>query len=223
MRIHKMLAVAAGLAVAMLGTGVARADGGGLDPHAKIVVPTDPTLEPCSSVEAPTVCFDQTNSIQNPADIPGVTAQEIANDPQFDILTSFIYEPDNCSYTDTACLAADTLQNVFLAVVPTIPFASYDCFIGQGPGDATPAFNGCAPTGVTYPDGDIILKLSCVSTANNPCTGMLAGQEGTAETTPEPGTLLLLGAGLPLMALYGLKRRKALDLGRQNQTNLAAC
>ena len=44
MRIHKMLAVAAGLAVAMLGTGVARADSGGLDPHAKITVPTDPDV-----------------------------------------------------------------------------------------------------------------------------------------------------------------------------------
>jgi hypothetical protein len=223
MRIHKMLAVAAGLAVAMLGTGVARADSGGLDPHAKIVVPTDPTLEPCSSVEAPTVCFDQTNSIQNPADIEGPTAQELASDPNFDITTSFIYEPDNCSYTDTACLAADTLDYVFLDVVPTIPFASYNCFIGAGPGTETPAFNGCSPTGVTYPDGNIILELSCVSTVANPCTGMLAGQEGTSEITPEPGTLLLLGAGLPLMALYALKRRKALDLGRQNQTNLAAC
>jgi hypothetical protein len=205
----------------MLGTSVARADAN--DPHAKIVVPTDPIIEPCSAVEAPTVCFTETNSIQNPADIPGPTLQEIQSDPQFSFLSSFIYEPDNCDPTDAACLAADTLDEVFLDVVPTVPFTAYSCFIGQGPGSDTPAFNNCGPTGVTEPGGNIILELSCVSTPNSPCTGMLAGQEGTADLTPEPGTLLLLGAGLPLMALFGLKRRKALNLGRQNQADLAAC
>jgi hypothetical protein len=224
MRIHKILAVAAGLAVAMLGTGVARADSGGLDPHAKIVVPTDPTLMPCSEVEAPTVCFDQTNSLSNPADINGPTLQDLTGNPNFDITTNFIYEPSNCSFSDLACLAADTLDTVYLAVLPTVPNTAYTCFIGAGPGSALPAFNGCSPIGVTPPPGsDIILALTCVSTPTSPCTGMLAGEEGSSEITPEPGTLVLLGAGLPLMALYGLKRRKALNLGRQNQANLAAC
>jgi hypothetical protein len=227
MRIHKMLAVAAGLAVAMLGTGVARADSGGLDPHAKITVPTDPdVIVPCSSVvNENTVCFTEANSIQDPALIAGPSAQDLANNPQFDITTNFFYEPDNCGTSDPAsCPLSDILNTIFLAINPTVQFASYDCAIGSEAGDATPAFNGCTPIGVTgQPNYDLILKLTCVSTASSPCTGMLPGQEGSSEITPEPGTLLLLGAGLPLVALYGLKRRKALDLGRQNQANLAVC
>jgi hypothetical protein len=225
MRIHKMLAVAAGLAVAMLSTSVARADAN--DPHAKIVVPTDPdVIVPCSQVvNEDTICLTESNSIGNPAIIAGPTAQDLANNPLFDITTNFFYEPDNCGSSDPAsCPAADVLSTLFLAINPTVPSAPYSCNIGQGPGDATPAFNGCMPIGVTgQPNFDIILELTCVSTANSQCTGMLPGQEGSSEITPEPGTLLLLGAGLPLMALYGLKRRKALDLGRQNRADLAVC
>ena len=225
MRIHKMLALGAGLAVVMLGTSVARADAN--DPRGKIVVPTDPdTIVPCSSVEnEDTVCFTEANSIQDPALIAGPTAEQIANDPLFDIITNFFYEPDNCATADPAsCPASDILDTVFLAVMPTVPSTAYPCFIGQGPGDATPAFNSCSPIGVTPPPGsDVILELSCVSTPTSPCTGMLPGQEGSAELTPEPGTLLLLGAGLPLMGLFSWKRRKALNLGRPNQADLEAC
>jgi hypothetical protein len=225
MRIHKILAVTAGLAVVMLGSGVSRADG--VDPHAKITVPTDPdVIVPCSSVvNENTVCFTETNSIENPAIIAGPTLEEVADDPGFDIITNFFYEPDNCGTSDpSSCPASDILQTVFLAVNPTIPYAAYPCSIGSEPGTAEPAFNGCTPIGVTgEPNYDVILELTCVSTTMNPCTGMLPGQEGAAELTPEPGTLLLLGAGLPLIALYGLRRRKALNLGRQNQPTLAAC
>jgi hypothetical protein len=225
MRIHKMLAVAAGLAVVMLGTSVAHADSN--DPHAKITVPTDPdVIVPCSSVvNDNTVCLTEANSISDPAIIAGPSAQDLANNPLFDVITNFFYEPDNCGSSDPAsCPMSDVLDTVFLAINPTVPFASYDCGIGSEPGDATPAFNGCTPIGVTgQPNYDLILKLTCVSTSLNPCTGMLPGQEGSSEITPEPGTLLLLGAGLPLIALYGLKRRKALNLGRQNQASLAVC
>ena len=111
-----------------------------------------------------------------------------------------------------------------MAINPTVALAPYSCAIGAEPGNETPAFNGCTPIGVTgQPNYDLILELTCVSTSLNPCTGMLPGQEGSSEITPEPGTLLLLGAGLPLIALYGLKRRKALNLGRQHQANLAIC
>jgi hypothetical protein len=224
MRIHKMLAVGAGLAVVMLGTSVARADA--TDPRSKIVVPTDPNvIVPCSSVvNEDTVCFTETNGIGNPAPIAGPTAEQVADDPLFDIITNFFYEPDNCGSSDPAsCPQSDVLDTVFLAVMPTLSSTPYPCFIGQGPGDATPAFNGCSPIGVTPPPGsDVILELSCVSTTMNPCTGMLPGQEGSAELTPEPGTLLLLGTGLPLMGLFSWKRRKALNIGRQNQADFAA-
>lgn len=228
MRIHKMLAVATGLAVVMIGTNVARADSGGLDPHAKITVPTDPDMiVPCSSVvNEDTICFTENGAtLQNPALIAGPTAQQLADDPGFDILTNFFYEPDNCTTSDpSSCPASDVKDTIYLAIDPTVSLASYDCNIGAGPGDAIPAFNGCVPNAVTgAPAYDIVLKLTCVSTALSPCTGMLPGQEGSSEITPEPGTLLLLGAGLPLIALHGLKRRKALDLGRQNRADLAVC
>jgi hypothetical protein len=226
MRIHKMVAVAAVAALVMFGASVAKADGG--DPRAKIVVPTDPDLVvPCSQVVSDnTVCFTESNGIGDPALIAGPTATELANNLSFDITTNFFYEPDNCNADGdpTTCPASDILDQVFLAIDPTIPSTIYSCSIAAGPSTVEPAFNGCALVGQTPPPGsDIILELTCVSTAASACTGMLPGQEGSAELTPEPGTLVLLGAGLPLMALYGLKRRKALDLGRQNRSELAAC
>src|SRR5208282_6310823 len=99
MRIHRMLAVAAWLAVATLGTSVARADSGGLDPNAKIKVPTDPdVIVPCSSVvNENTVCFTETNALDNPAIIAGPTLEEVEDNPLFEITTNFFYEPDNCA------------------------------------------------------------------------------------------------------------------------------
>ena len=127
MRIHKMLAVAAGLAVAMLGTGVARADSGGLDPHAKITVPTDPTIESCAeaiSANPGISCFTM-NDAADPADIAGPTAAQIAANPNFNIVTDFIYEPTDCtpsSGPNAVCPQSDTLMNLFLAINPTIGF-----------------------------------------------------------------------------------------------------
>src|SRR5277367_2998778 len=96
MRIHKMVAVAAGLAVALLGTGVARADGGGVDPHAKITVPTDPVLESCPAAEAEyqgVICF--TNNLE-PIPIAAPSLEELES-PGYDLLTNFIYEPEDAN------------------------------------------------------------------------------------------------------------------------------
>jgi hypothetical protein len=231
MRIHKILAVSAGLAVMLLGTGVARADSGGLDPHAKITVPTDPVIESCADAIAanPSISCFTMNDAADPADIAGPTAAQIASNPNFDIVSDFIYEPTNCvpsSGPNAVCPQSDTLMNLFLAVIPTIGFGHYDCSVGATTGDAIPAFNSCTLYGATplsppdtteggtnpAPGGYVELELSCDPQASA-CTGMLPGQEGESSITPEPGTLLLLGAGLPLMALYGFKRRKTLNLG----------
>jgi PEP-CTERM motif len=226
MRIHRMLAVGAVAALLMLGTSVAKADGAN-DPHAKITVPTDPdVIVPCSQVvNENTVCFTEGNSISDPAPIQGPDAQTLATNPLFDITTNFFYEPDNCGSSDPAsCPITDVLNVVYLAVIPTISNAPYTCSIGAATGGAENAFNGCTPIGVTPPPGyDLILELTCVSTPNSPCTGMLPGQEGSSEVTPEPGTLMLLGIAIPLVGLVSWKRRKALELGRHNQANLAAC
>jgi hypothetical protein len=209
-------------ALAMSGASVARADSAP-DPLSKIVVPTDPSaIVPCGEESEGVVCFTETNSISNPEDIAGPSAAEIASDPLFDIVTDFFYEPDNCgSSNPSSCPASDILDQVYLAIVPTIPSTAYPCYIGAGPGEATPAFNGCSPIGVT-PDSDVILELVCSPTPNSPCTGMLPGQEGSAEVTPEPGELALLGIGLPLVGFYGWKRRNVLALARGNQATLAA-
>jgi hypothetical protein len=219
MRIHKMLAVVAGLAVAMLGTSVARADGGGLDPHAKITVPTDPGYQSCQTVMATGAeCFT-TNDSENPFEVNGPTAAQIAANPDFDIITNFFYEPD-CGANDS-CAPKDTLQTLFFYFSNSISGAIYGCDADQS--IANPAFNSCAVTGMVSIDdvSEVEAELSC--TDSSKCTGMLPGFEGQASVTPEPGTLLLLATGLPLIGLYSWKRRKALDLGRQNQTDPAAC
>jgi hypothetical protein len=225
MRIHKMLAVAAGLAVAMLGTGVARADSGGLDPHAKITVPTDPIYGTCQAVSAATgaECFSENDNL-NPVEIQGPTLAEIESDPNFDLVTNFFYEPDcvatgvnNCAGTPAAAL-----QTLFFYFSNSINGGIYGCDADQS--IANPAFNACVITGGVSIDGvsEVEGELSC-NTKVSACTGMLPGQEGSASVTPEPGTLLLLAAGLPLIAFFGLKRRKSLNLDRQNQANLAVC
>lgn len=213
----KLYNAVAGMAVVALTMGaatVARADG---DPISKIVVPTDPSIiVPCSEI-SDAVCFTETNSISNPADINGPTAAEIGNNPLFDITTDFFYEPDNCSPSGdpSTCPGSDVLDQVYLAIVPTIPSTAYPCFIGAGPGDATPAFNGCSPIAET-PDSDLILELTC-DPSKSACTGMLPGQEGSAEITPEPGELALLGLGIPLVGLYGWRRRNVVGLACESR------
>jgi hypothetical protein len=207
------------VALAMGAASVARADG---DPVSKIVVPTDPSsIVPCSEISDAT-CFTESNSISNPATINGPTAAEIASNPDFDIITDFFYEPDNCGSSDpSSCPSSDVLDTVFLAVVPTIPSTAYPCFIGAGPSES--AFNSCSPIAETPPPGsDIILELTCDPTPESPCTGMLPGQEGSAEITPEPGELALLGLGIPLVGLYGWRRRHVVGLAHESRANLAA-
>jgi hypothetical protein len=220
MNFSKLLAVAAAGALVMVGAGVAKADSSAPDPTARIVVPTDPVIEPCSNAPEGVVCFTS-NSIADPVNIAGPTAQQLAADPDFSIETDFLYEP--CGYAgQPACTAADTLDVLYLDVVPTIPSTAYPCYVGAGSLES--AFNSCSPIGVTpAPGSDVILELTCVSTTQNPCTGMLPGQEGSAVLTPEPGALALLGLGIPVIFLFDWRRRKALELSQESRADLAAC
>jgi PEP-CTERM motif len=227
MKFCRIFAVATLVVAAMLVAGTASAQ---LDPIGRITVPIDPTIESCAAaiLASPGISCFTINDIQDPADIAGPTAAQINSDPNFDIVTNFIYEPTNCtpsSGPDATCPASDTLQNLFLAVIPTIGFSQYTCIVGATTGDLEPAFNSCATIGATplsppdttqggtnpAPGGFVELELSCNSTPTNPCTGMLPGESGQASVTPEPGTLLLLGSGLPLMGLFSWKRRKAVN------------
>jgi hypothetical protein len=231
MKFCRLLAVATLVVSAGLGASVSSAQ---QDPIGRITVPIDPTIESCAAAEeaSPGISCFTINDIQDPADIAGPTQQQVqGGDPNFDIVTNFIYEPTNCtpsSGPDATCPASDTLMNLYLAVIPTVGFSQYTCFVGAETGDLTPAFNSCADIGATplsgtgtpgdttqggtnpAPGGYVELELSCVSTPNNPCTGMLAGESGSASITPEPGTLLMLGSGLPLIGFFSWKRRKAL-------------
>lgn len=218
MRLCKTLAIVAVVALAMVGANLAKADG--LDPRVKIVVPTDPTIEPCNAVPEGVECFTA-NSEADPVAVAGPTLAQLNGGGTFDLVTNFIYEPTNC--TGDVCPSSDTLFDLWIAITPTIPGAAYSCALGAVPGGLTPAFNTCpAAVGISS-DGLELLELECDSTPNSPCTGMLAGEQGSAEITPEPGEFAMLGLGIALVGFCGWKRRQTIDLSRANQENLAAC
>jgi hypothetical protein len=217
MRFCKTLAIVAVVALAMVGTNVAKADG--VDPHAKITVPTDPVLESCSDVPEGVECFTQ-NSEAMPVAVTGPTLAQLDSAGGYDLVTNFIYEPTNC--TGDVCPSSDTLFDLWIAITPTIQNAGYSCTLGTPPGGLTPAFNVC-PEEVAISDGLQLLELECDPTPTSPCTGMLPGEEGSAEVTPEPGELALLGVGIALVGFCGWKRRQAVELSRANQQNLAVC
>jgi hypothetical protein len=220
MRFCKTLVIVAAVALAMVGANVAKADGVALDPHAKITVPTDPGYESCQQIVATTgaECFTENDSL-NPVEINGPTLAQVATG--FNLVTNFFYEPD-CAAPNSAnpCTALDTLQQLFFFFSNSINGGIYSCTADQS--IPNPAFNMCAITGGVSIDGvsEVEGELSC--TDSSECTGMLPGQEGSASVTPEPGTLLLLAAGLPLLGLYSWKRRKDLSLGPLNRADLAA-
>jgi hypothetical protein len=220
MRIHKMLAVGAVAALAMFGTSGAKADSTPPDPLSKITVPIDPTLTPCANVAAPTVCFSS-NTIDTPVDIAGPTAAQIASDPLFDIVTNFVYEPCTGD-TVSSCDPNAVLSALFLAIVPTVPSTIYTCAIGTPTDGLETAFNTCNLVGFTSetPPSFELLELTC-NPSVGPCTGMLAGEMGSAELTPEPSDFSLLAIGIALLGIYSWKRRKMIETGRQNQANLA--
>jgi hypothetical protein len=224
MRFCKTLAIVAVVALAMVGTNVAKADGAP-DPKVKIVVPTDPVIEACSDVPAGVTCFTS-NSDTNPVVIAGPTLAELQS-PGYDFITNFIYEPDDSICNPTSCPdpAADALMTLWIEISPTIPIplATYSCDLGTPPAGETPAFNVCPlEAGVAEPSGNQELELACVPTAGL-CTGMLPGEEGSAEIAPEPGELAMLAMGIALVGFCGWKRRKAVELSRANQQNLAVC
>ncbi len=218
MKCLNLLAVVAVAALAMVGTKSAKADGA--DPHVKIIVPTDPVIEPCSDfVETNIECFTS-NSESNPVAVAGPTESQVNGGGTFDLVTNFIYEPTDC--VGNVCPTSDILQTLWIAITPTIPGGSYNCGLGPVPAGVTPAFNVC-PLSEGVSEGNLLLlELACVSTDSNPCTGMLPGQEGSAEITPEPGELALLAVGIALVGFCGWKRQRATELSRINQ-QLAVC
>src|ERR1700690_280089 len=101
MRICKTLVIVAVAALAMAGAKVAKADGGGLDPKVKIVVPTDPVIEACSDVPEGVTCFTS-NSESNPVTVQGPTLAQLES-PGYDLITNFIYEPDDVNCNPISC------------------------------------------------------------------------------------------------------------------------
>jgi len=213
------------VALAMVGATSAKADG--VDPKVKLVIPTDPVLEPCSSVPAAAdvECF-ATNDEGNPVTINGPTLQQLAS-PGYDITTDFMYEPEDsiCNATTGYCPdpAKDALMDLWIAITPTVPGASYNCDLGAVAAGDTPAFNTCPKSEGISDSGLLLLELECDPTPTSPCTGMLPGQAGSAEVAPEPGELALLGVGIAMIGFFGWKRRQAIEPNRVNQENLAAC
>ena len=186
-------------ALVVVGAGIAKADGGGVDPTVKITVPADP-----SCTDPNTVCFS-TNSSSDPVIVMGGAALP------FDITTDFIY---TCDYTGSGCTdtaALPTLDTLFLAIDPTILGDIYSCDLTSSPDEA---FNVCTPGGIYYnpidKTYDYFLELQCVSSSSLPsCTGMLPGEAGSAEVAPEPSDLLLLAIGILMLGLYDTRRRRA--------------
>lgn len=215
MRFCKTLVIVAAVALAMVGANVAKADGA-VDPRVKLIIPTDPTIEPCSQVQEGVECFTA-NSFENPVAVTGPTLAQLSG--PFDLLTNFIYEPTDC--VGDVCPASDTLQDLWIAITPTIQNAIYTCSLGSAAG-LTAAFNVCPAAVGINGNGLELIELEC-NTQVSACTGLLPGEEGSAEITPEPGELALLGIGIGLVGFCGWKRRQAVELSRVNQENLAAC
>jgi len=219
MRFCKTLAIAAVVALAMIGAGVAKADGV-VDPKVKLTIPTDPTVEPCSQVPEGISCFTS-NSFSNPVAVVGPTLAQLDSASGFDLVTNFIYEPTDC--VNGVCPSSDTLSDLWIAITPTLQNAIYTCSLGTPPGGLTAAFNTCPAAVGINGNGLELIELECDPTPTSPCTGLLPGEEGTAEVTPEPGEFAMLGLGIALVGFCGWKRRQAVDLNRVNQQNLAAC
>jgi hypothetical protein len=216
MRFCKTLVIVAAVALAMVGASVAKADGA-VDPRVKIVVPTDPTIEPCSQVPEGITCFTS-NSFQNPVAVAGPTLAQLNG--TFDLLTNFIYEPTDC--VNDVCPSSDTLMDLWIAITPTVQNAIYTCTLGASPGGLTPAFNTCPAAVGINSSGLELIELEC-DPDKSACTGMLPGEEGSAEIAPEPGEFAMLGLGIALVGFCGWKRRQAVELNRATQEDLAAC
>jgi hypothetical protein len=216
MRFCKTLVIVAAVALAMVGASVAKADGA-VDPRVKIVVPTDPTIEPCSQVPEGITCFTS-NSFQNPVAVAGPTLAQLNG--TFDLLTNFIYEPTDC--VNDVCPSSDTLMDLWIAITPTVQNAIYTCTLGASPGGLTPAFNTCPAAVGINSSGLELIELEC-DPDKSACTGMLPGEEGSAEIAPEPGEFAMLGLGIALVGFCSWKRRQAVELNRVTQENLAAC
>jgi hypothetical protein len=216
MRFCKTLAIVAVVALAMVGAKVAKADGA-VDPKVKLIIPNDPTIEPCSQVPEGITCFTS-NSFSNPVDVAGPTMAQLNG--TFDLITNFIYEPTDC--VGNVCPQSDTLLDLWIAITPTINNAMYTCSLATPPNGQTPAFNTC-PVAFGIVDGVQEIEMECDPTPTSPCTGMLPGEAGSAEISPEPGELAMLGLGIALVGFCGWKRRQTVELSRVNQENLAAC
>jgi hypothetical protein len=220
MRFCKTLAIVALAALAMVGAKSAKADSSP-DPRVTIVVPTDPVIEACGDVPEGVTCFTM-NDESHPVTVQGPTLAQLES-PGYDLITDFIYEPDDSNCNPTSCPnpGADTLPDLWIAITPTIEGAAYTCALGTPPGGQTPAFNVC-PEAVGTSGGLELLELGCDPTVSA-CTGMLAGEEGSAEVAPEPGELAMLAMGIALVGFFGWKRRRAVELNRADQQNFAVC
>jgi hypothetical protein len=220
MRFCRTLAIVAVVALAMVGAKVAKADGAP-DPKVHIVAPTDPVIEPCSQFAGQDITCFTMNSVSDPLVVAGPTLAELQG-PGYDFLTNFIYEPNDPACTPSGCPASDTLWDLWIAITPTIPvpLATYTCDLGTPPGGQTPAFNVCPAAVGVEPDGTELMELQC-NTQIGACTGLLPGEEGSAEIAPEPGEMAMLGLGIALVGFCGWKRRQAADASRTNQQNLA--
>lgn len=213
MRFSRLLAVGAVAVLATIGASVARADG--VDPSVKITVPKDPTIEPCTYFANTDIYCFTSNDEGNPVPITGPTLALILSDPDFALETDFIYEPDD---------QTSVLLRLWVEITPTIPGGSYDCTLGAPDPGETPAFNQCPASFGVADNGDQLLELQCnQGPGYSPCTGLLAGEEGSAVITPEPSSLPLLGIGISLVGLWGWKARKAAGAPQASRGVLAEC